>query len=227
MIKFYFHHTPNPLKVALMLEEVGLPYEVVGVDTFKGEQHSQRYRAVNPNAKVPAIDDHGVVVFDSNAILLYLGEKTGKFLGSAAARPSLLSWLMFVASGLGPFSGQAVHFRRVHTGSGYATNRYLREVERHYDVLERRLSSSKFIAGSDYTIVDIAAWGWVSRAGYIFDDDAALSRWPTLERWLAAIDARPAAVRAGKVGSGIQFKTVVDEETLRALFPQNFPVQAE
>ncbi len=113
MIKFYFNLAPNPTKVALCLEEMGLPYELVPVDTRKGEQHSPTYLAINPNGKVPAIVDGDVTVFDSNAILLYLAEKTGKFLpaNTPAARGPLLSWLMFVASGIGPYSGQAVHFK--------------------------------------------------------------------------------------------------------------------
>ena len=107
MIRFYFHPTPNPLKVALFLEESGMPYEVVPVDTRKGEQHSSAFRAVNPNGKLPAIvDTHGpggaeVRVFDSSAILLYLGDKIGKYVGGAADRGELLSWLMFVATGIG------------------------------------------------------------------------------------------------------------------------------
>jgi GST-like protein len=112
MIRFYFHPTPNPAKVALFLEETGLPYETVPVDTSKGEQHLPTFRAINPNGKVPAIvDTEGpggkeARVFDSTAILLYLAEKTGKFLGAPEDRPELLSWLLFIASGLGPFSGQ-------------------------------------------------------------------------------------------------------------------------
>ena len=113
MLKFYFNGAPNPNKVALFLEESGLPYELVPVDTRKGDQFKPEFLKVNPNGKVPAIDDDGVFVFDSNAILLYLAEKTGKFLppNTPANRAQLLSWLMFVASGVGPYSGQAVHFK--------------------------------------------------------------------------------------------------------------------
>src|SRR3978361_2064611 len=113
MLKFYYSTAPNPMKVALFLEEAGLEYEGVPVDTRKGDQHKPDYLAINPNAKVPSIVDGDATVFDSNAILLYLGEKTGKFMPekSSKARGELLSWLMFVASGVGPYSGQAVHFR--------------------------------------------------------------------------------------------------------------------
>src|SRR6187401_3843643 len=113
MLRSYYSGAPNPTKIALMLEETGLPYEPIPVDTRKGAQHKPEYLAINPNAKVPAIVDGDATVFDSNAILLYLAEKTGKFLPgkSDKERGELLSWLMFVASGIGPYSGQAVHFR--------------------------------------------------------------------------------------------------------------------
>jgi GSH-dependent disulfide-bond oxidoreductase len=223
MIKFYFHHTANSLKVALFLEEAGLRYEVVPVDLLKGEQHRPEFRAINPNGKVPAMLDGAVVVFDSAAILLHLAEKTGQFIGAPGDRPALLSWLMFVASGLGPFSGQASHFSRVHTDSPYATNRYRREAERHYDVLDARLGRQPYLVGNSYTIVDMAAWGWVDRAGSFLKQDAPLDRWPNLKLWFGNIDSRPAAGRARLVGRDAGFKTEFDEETLRALFPQNFP----
>src|SRR6187431_3420623 len=126
MLKFYYSGAPNPTKIALMLEETGLPYEAIAVDTRKGDQHKPDFLAINPNAKVPAIVDGDAVVFDSSAILLYLGEKTGKFLpaNTPKARGEMLSWLMFVASGVGPYSGQSVHFRHHATEKiAYATNR--------------------------------------------------------------------------------------------------------
>src|SRR5260370_42042269 len=115
MLKFYFNGAPNPNKVALFIEESGLPYELVPVDTRKGDQFKPDFLKVNPNGKVPAIDDDGVFVFDSNAILLYLAEKTGNFLppNSPRHRPQLLAWLMFIPTGLAPYSGQAVHFKTV------------------------------------------------------------------------------------------------------------------
>jgi GSH-dependent disulfide-bond oxidoreductase len=119
MIRFYFHPTPNPVKIALFLEEDGLPYETIPVDTGKGEQHLPAFRSINPNGKVPAIvDTEGpggkeARVFDSTAILLYLAERTGKFRGTPENRPELLSWLLSIASGLGPFSGQAVSLLRL------------------------------------------------------------------------------------------------------------------
>ena len=113
MLKFYFNGAPNPAKVALFLEETGLPCELIPVDTRKGDQFKPEFLKVNPNGKVPAIDDDGVFVFDSNAILLYLGEKTGKFMpaNTPQSHAQFYSWLMFIATGLGPYSGQAVHFK--------------------------------------------------------------------------------------------------------------------
>src|SRR5436853_6439310 len=130
MIKFYFNLAPNPTKVALCLEEMALPYEIVPVDTRKGEQHKPEFLAINPNAKVPAIVDGDATVFDSNAILLYLAEKTGKFLpgNDAKSRGEFLSWLMFVASGVGPYSGQSVHFRNYAPAKNeYVITRYMRD----------------------------------------------------------------------------------------------------
>lgn len=228
MIRFYFHPTPNPMKAALLLEETGLPYEVVPVDTRKGEQHSAEFRAINPNAKVPAIVDtegpagRPATVFDSNAILLYLAEKTGQFLGQPGDRPAMLSWLMFIASGLGPYSGQSVHFHRAAPEQiPYAKNRYMREAERHYRVLDERLAASPFLAGPDYTIADIAGWGWVDRSDFVLGEGRR-AEFPHVAKWFATIEARPAAARARLVGKNIAFKTEMDEVAKRAMFPQNY-----
>lgn len=231
MIRFYFHPTPNPAKVALMLEETGLRYEVVPVDTAKGQQHDPAFRAINPNGKVPAIVDPDgpggkpATVFDSSAILLYLGEKTGTLLGKAEDRPDMLSWLFFIGTGLGPFSGQAVHFQHAApAGLDYAVNRYRREAERHYRVLDDRLAGREFIVGGEYSIVDISAWGWVDRAGRVLKGaEEPLAPYPNIARWFARIDARPAVGRARKVGADLEFKAARDEEARRALYPSNYP----
>ena len=234
MIRFYFHPTPNPAKVALFLEETGLPYEAIPVDTSKGEQHTGAFRAINPNGKVPAIVDtegpggKDARVFDSTAILIYLGEKTGKFVGSAADRPELFSWLLFLASGLGPFSGQAVHFQfAAPAGLDYAVNRYRREAERHYKVLDDHLAGREFIVGDGYTIADMSAWGWLDRASRVRKDETdPLGAFPNLKRLFEAVDGRPAVARARAVGKDHPFKKVSDEETKRALFPSNYPPAA-
>lgn len=230
MIRFYFHPTPNPAKVALFLEESGLPYEAIPVDTSKGEQHTAAFRAINPNGKVPAIvDTEGpggkeARVFDSTAILIYLAEKTGKFLGKPGDRPELLSWLMFISSGLGPFSGQAVHFQYAAPESlPYAINRYRRETERHYKVLDDHLQGRTFIVGENFTIADMSAWGWLERANRVLKGENVLDAFPNLKRLYQTVDARPAAARARTIGKDHQFKPLGDEESRRALFPSNYP----
>ena len=234
MIRFYFHPSPNPMKVALFLEESSLAYEVVPVDSRKGEQHTANFRAVNPNGKLPAIVDTDgpggaeVRVFDSSAILLYLGDKISKYVGGAADRGELLSWLMFVATGIGPYSGQAVHFQRAAPEQlPYAINSYRREADRHYRVLDAHLKGRDFIVSKDYSIVDMSAWGWVDRAPIVLPGEAdPLAACPNLKRWFTAINARPAVARARKVGSNIVFKTEMDDTAKRAMFPSNYPLAA-
>ncbi|MBB1437930.1 glutathione S-transferase N-terminal domain-containing protein [Shewanella sp. SG41-4] len=224
MIKFYFHPGPNPMKIALFLEETGLEFELVPVDTLKGEQHSAEFKAINPNSKTPAIEDNGVRVFDSNAILLYLADKTGQLAGTPENRGELLSWLMFVASGLGPYSGQCVHFtHHAPEKIDYATNRYQRETQRHYQVLDAHLNDREFMVGDELSIVDIAAWGWVDKVGYVLGQDA-LATYPNVQRWFNSINNRPAVERARDMGKDIQFKAEFDEAAKRAFFPQNYAV---
>lgn len=231
MIRFYYHPTPNPAKISLFFEEAGLDYEIVPVDTSKGRQHDPEFRKINPNGKVPAIVDldgpggRAATVFDSTAILLYLAEKTGRFLGQAQDRPQLLSWLLFLGSGLGPFSGQAVHFQyAAPAGLDYAVNRYRREAERHYKVLDDHLANRTFVVGNEYTIADISAWGWLDKAPRVMKGaEDPLAPYPNIKRWFREIDARPAVARARRVGTDIEFKKMNDEETQRALFPSNFP----
>ena len=223
MITFYYTAAPNPAKVALMLEETGLPYEIVPVDSRKGEQHAPAYTALNPNAKVPAIVDDGVVVFDSNAIVLYLAEKTGKFLpaNTPAQRGPMLSWLMFVASGIGPYSGQAVHFRHAAPEpKEYALNRYDFEAWRHWGILNSHLEKQAFMLGEQYGLVDMAVWGWARVAPYVLGDDA-WARLPHVKRLLDTINARPAAQRAEAIKTRYTFKTEMDEVARKAMFPQN------
>jgi GST-like protein len=221
-MKLYFHPSPNPMKAALLLEELGEPYELIAVDTFKGEQHLPAFLKINPNAKVPALADGDSAIFDSHAILLHLADKYKRFLPAAGeARSSALSWLMFVATGLSPFSGQAVHFlHHAPEDLPYAKNRYLKEVERHYRVLDERLSSHEFLAGTEYSIADMALWGWANFAGYILGEKG-LSDYPHVQRLQQAISARPAAMRAQGLKDKITVKAEFDEETRRALFPQN------
>ena len=220
MLRFYFSGAPNPTKVALFLEEAGLAYEAIPVDTRKGEQHKLEYLAINPNAKVPAIVDGDVTVFDSNAILLYLAEKTGKFLPpkSDKLRGELLSWLMFVASGVGPYSGQSVHFRAYAPEKiDYALNRYAYEAQRHFSILDVRLTKQKYMIGDTYTIVDMDVWGWARLVPTVLGD-AAWAKFPHLKRLVDEIGARPAAQRAVALKDKHKFKTEMDDEARRPMF---------
>jgi GSH-dependent disulfide-bond oxidoreductase len=219
MLKFYFSGAPNPTKVALFLEEAGLPYEPIPIDTRKGDQHKPAYLAINPNAKVPAIVDGDVTVFDSNAILLYLADKTGKFLPAKTdkARGELLSWLMFVASGIGPYSGRLVHFR-VYAPEKieYAINRYAFETQRHFRILDDHLAKRKYMLGDAYTIVDMDVWGW---ARLMPLGESAWPKFPNLKRLVDEIGARPAAQRAVTLKDRHKFKTEMDDEARKAMFP--------
>jgi GSH-dependent disulfide-bond oxidoreductase len=220
MLKFYYSGAPNPTKVALFLEETGMPYEAIPVDTRKGEQHKPEYLAINPNAKLPAIVDGDVTVFDSNAILLYLAEKTGKFLPpkSDEARGELLSWLMFVATGVGPYSGQSVHFRSFAPEKiEYAINRYAFEAQRHFGILDARLAKQEYMLGDVYTIVDMDVWGWARLIPTVLGE-AHWSKFPNLKRLVDEIAARPAAQRAVALKDRHKFKTEMDDEARKALF---------
>jgi len=225
MLKFYYNTAPNPMKVALFLEEAGLEYEAIPVDSRQGDQFKPDYVAINPNSKVPSIVDDGHVVFDSNAILLYLGEKTGKFMpaDTPTARGELLSWLMFVATGVGPYSGQSVHFRHyAPKGNAYGVNRYLFEAERHYDILDNRLADRKYMLGDVYTIVDMCVWGWARMVPLVIGE-GELEKRGNLHRLVAEINARPAAERALTIKDrqGHSFKTEMDVEARKFMFPQN------
>lgn len=174
-IDFYYHPTPNPSKVALFLEESGLAYRTIPVDIAKGEQHAAAFRAINPNGKVPALVDDGIAIFDSSAILLHLARKTGRFLGEPgeAGQAALQSWLMFVASGVGPFTGQAIHFTHyAPAGQEYALHRYRFEAERHWAIVDERLASQRYMLGTAYSVVDMALWGWCRGLQYLMGQEA-------------------------------------------------------
>jgi GST-like protein len=220
MLKFYFNGAPNPNKVALFLEESGLAFELVPVDTRKGEQFKPEFLRVNPNGKVPAIDDEGIFVFDSNAILLYLAEKTGKFLplNTPQNRAQLLSWLMFIATGLGPYSGQAVHFKTFAPKElEYAQNRYLYEAHRHYKILDDHLAKSRYMVGDTYTIVDMAFWGWARLGPFVLGDEG-FAKYKNVKRLVDEISARPAAPKAIALKDKFTFKTEMDEEAKNFMF---------
>ena len=188
MLKFYFALAPNPMKVALFLEEAGLPYELIRIDTRRGGQHTPEFKALNPNAKTPVIVDGETVVFDSNAILLYLAEKSGRFLPAGLRhRVQAVEWLFWQVGGLGPMVGQNHHFARYAPERiPYAVERYVKETTRLYNVLDRRLADHEYLAGS-YSVADMATWPWISRYEWQQID---LTAYPNLMRWYLAIADR-------------------------------------
>jgi GST-like protein len=191
------------------------------VDTRKGEQHSAAFKALNPNAKVPVIVDEATTVFDSNAILLYLAEKTGQFLTEPRDRGPMLSWLMFVASGIGPFTGQCVHFKHyAPEPNPYALNRYDFEAWRHWKILDTHLADRQWMVGERYTLLDMAVWGWARAVPFALGPDA-WEQLPHVKRLLDAVNQRPASQRAAALKDRHAFKAEMDDEARRAMFPQN------
>ena len=227
MLKFFFNGSPNPTKVALLLEELELPYEPIPVDTRKGDQFAPDFLALNPNGKVPVLVDNETVVFDSNAILLYLAEKMGRFLPPAGGdRGPLLSWLMFVATGVGPFSGQAVHFRHFAPEQvPYAQARYSFEARRHYDILNAHLAQSRYLVGDTYTIADMSAWGWARMIPFVLGENA-WAELPHLKRHHDDIASRPAAARAVALKDRFPFKAEMDDEARSNMFRHLVPITA-
>jgi GST-like protein len=198
MIDLYTAPTPNGWKASIMLEEIGLPYQVRPIDLGKLEQKQDWFLEINPNGRIPAIVDRDAddfAVFESGAILLYLAEKTGRLLPTdLRGRSTVVQWLMFQMGGVGPMQGQAnVFFRYAPEKIEFAIERYQRETRRLYEVLDRRLGRSEYLAG-DYSIADIATWPWVSIHEWAGVDTDGLDH---LKRWLEQIGARP-AVRRGR-----------------------------
>lgn len=199
MIDLYTAATPNGQKAAIMLEEVGLPYEKHLVDLSKGAQKEAAYLAINPNGKIPAIVDRDgaggvpVTVFESGAILIYLAEKAGQLMpADPAGRFAALEWLMFQMAGVGPMFGQAGFWTRSKESVPAALARYKGEAERLTGVLDARLAHAPYLAGPAYSIADIATWPWIGAAGFIGLD---LQPYPALRDWQARIGERPAVQR--------------------------------
>ena len=226
MLQFFYNTAPNPMKVALLLEELGLPYEAIPVDTRKGQQFDPKFKSINPNSKVPAIVDGDVKVFDSNAILLYLADRENKFVPldlKSADRAHALSWLMFIASGIGPFSGQSVHFRNAAPEpKEYALNRYDFEAHRHWKIIDDHLASYTYMLGNDYSIVDMCFWGWARLVPFVLGTgDQTWETYKNIKRLLDLINTRPAAQKAESLKSKHTFKTELDDEARKFMFPQN------
>ncbi len=200
VIELYTWRTPNGRKVSVMLEECGLPYAVRAVDIGKGEQFDPAFVAISPNAKIPAIvdpegpDGRPMSLFESGAILVYLAGKTGRFLpADTRGKYVALQWLMFQMANVGPIIGQVHHFvRAAKEEVPYAIERYTKEKDRIYGVLDRRLGEVPWLAGGEYTIADIATYPWVARHEWHKTDLAAF---PNVKRWFDVISARPAVQR--------------------------------
>lgn len=231
MLDFYLaYSSPNSQKVRIFLEEVGLEHKLILVDIGKGEQHKPEYLAISPNNKVPALVDHApaddgapLVLFESGAILLYLAEKTGRFLArDLRGREQALTWLFWQMGGLGPMAGQAGHFL-VYAPEPvpYAIERYVKELARLYGVLDRHLAGREYIAG-DYGIADMACYPWiVSHEGH----SQVLADFPDLARWFESIHARPAVQRAFVHARDVYAggRRHLTEEQRRSLFGQGKP----
>ena len=225
MIELYYWTTPNGHKITIFLEEAGVPYVIKPVDIGAGQQFAPEFLAVSPNNRIPAIVDlepadggSPLSVFESGAILQYLGEKTGRFLpADLRGRTEVMQWLFWQMAGLGPMAGQNHHFSQYAPEKiPYAIERYVKETERLYGVLDDRLAERAFVAG-DYSIADMACYPWIvpyENQGQDLED------FPNLARWFTAIRERPAVVRAYERAKEVKTGAVVDEAAKQVLFGQ-------
>jgi len=222
MIDVYSWATPNGHKVHILLEELGLPYQVHAVNIGSGEQFKPEFLRISPNNKIPAITDSDgpdgkpISLFESGAILVYLASKTGKFMPKdVRGRYVMLEWLMFQMASVGPMFGQAHHFRMYAPEKiDYAVNRYSNEAKRIYGVLERRLTEHEYLTGSMYTIADIAVWPWTRSAK---NQGVDIEEFPHFKRWFEGIAARPAVQRGVEVLAALR-KPITGEKEREILF---------
>ena len=224
-IELYYWPTPNGWKASIFLEELGLPYEVRPINIAAGDQFEPEFLKISPNNKMPAIvdregpDGEPISVFESGAILIYLAEKTGRFLPTdSRARYRTLEWLMFQMGSVGPMLGQAHHFRQYAPEIiPYAIERYTNEAARIYRVIDRRLAESEFMAADEYTIADVAIFPWLRSHDNQGQD---LADYPNLKRWYEAVEARPAVARGLEVFAEQrrQLNRDMDEKTRSTLF---------
>lgn len=227
MIDLYYWPTPNGHKITMFLEETGIPYTVHPVNISKGDQFKPDFLKIAPNNRMPAIVDQApsdggqpISIFESGAILMYLANKTDKFLpGDLRKRFEVVEWLMWQMGGLGPMAGQNHHFvQYAPERIPYAMERYVKETNRLYGVLNRRLADREFVAG-DYSIADMAAYPWIVPHER---QQQKLEDFPHLKRWFEAIRGRPATVRAYAIAKQVNpdNKPTVDEESKKILFGQ-------
>ncbi|MDP1735601.1 MAG: glutathione S-transferase N-terminal domain-containing protein [Sulfuritalea sp.] len=226
MIDLYYWTTPNGHKITMFLEEAGMPYRIVPINIGKGEQFAPDFLKIAPNNRMPAIVDHQpadggapLSLFESGAILLYLADKSGRFIApDLRGRTETIQWLFWQMGGLGPMAGQNHHFTQYAPEPiAYAIERYVKETARLYAVLNKQLANHEFIAG-DYSIADMACYPWIvphERQRQNLDD------FPNLKRWFAAIRERPATQRAYALAKEINPAPVVTEEAKKVLFGQD------
>ncbi len=223
MIDLYYWTTPNAHKVTIFLEEVGLEYKILPVQIARGEQFKPEFLKISPNNRIPAIVDHSVSppiqLFESGAILLYLAEKTQKFISKGLhQRTETLQWLFWQMAGLGPMLGQNHHFSHYAPEKiPYAIERYLKETSRLYAVLDKQLENREFIAG-DYSIADMACYPWIVSHE---KQGQNLSDFTNIKKWFDKIAARPATIRAYEKGRAINTAPTVDEAAKKILFGQD------
>ena len=223
MIDFYYWPTPNGWKVAIMLEECGLEYRMIPVNIGRGDQFSDEFLAISPNNRMPAIVDRDVEgepvsVFESGAILIYLAEKSGRFMPSdKPGRKEMHEWLFWQVGNLGPMAGQLSHFVNYAEGEhAYSHQRYLNEYHRCLGVLERRLADREYILG-EYSIADMAAWPWVLIAKPL---GQPLDEFPNVSRWRQAVKERPPVQRGVDLGKEFRRRAPPSEEERKILFNQ-------
>jgi GST-like protein len=225
MIDLYYWTTPNGHKITLFLEEARIPYRIVRIDISKGEQFAPDFLKISPNNRIPAIVDQEpadggapISLFESGAILLYLAEKTGRFLPSdVRGRAETLQWLFWQMAGLGPMAGQNHHFGTYAPEKiPYAIDRYVKETNRLYGVLNRRLADRKFVAG-DYSIADMAMYPWIVPWQR---QQQNLDEFPHLKRWFETIQARPATIAAYRLSEEINTAPTITEASRTFLFGQ-------
>ena len=226
MIDLYYWPPPNGHKITMFLEEVGLEYRINPINIGAGEQFKPEYLKINPNNKMPAIIDHNpadggdaIPVFESGAILVYLAEKTGKLLPKdLRGRTTTLEWLFWQVGGIGPIAGQNHHFSNYAPEKiPYAIDRYVKETNRLYGVLDHRLEGKEVIAGNEYTVADIAVYPWIVPWKMQQQD---LEHFPNIKRWLDAISMRPATVSAYVKGQPYSNRPAMTEESKKILFGQ-------
>lgn len=223
MIEFYYAPTPNGQKVILFLEEAGTPYEIKPVNILKGDQFKPSFIRISPSNRMPAIVDTSpndggapLSVFESGAILHYLGEKTGKFFPTSQRdRARVYQWLYWQMGGLGPMAGQANHFLRAAEQIPYAINRYVTETGRLYAVLDRQIGNNAFVTGTDYTIADMAIYPWVARHEM---QTIKLEEFPNVQRWYKSVAERPATKRAYEIAEKYKMNPADQTEEEKKMF---------